>query len=191
MNSPNCSIQSFTPEQLLVDLQEDRAFAVNISQDWYAALSRMPEQLAPQLTAASIRENSSWGNLEPEVTAALENLALHCWNERALRVWLWYCVYRLNNLEAPHYFNPQLTLKKYLGDNSGLFYLLVATTMVPLAVANYRKQGIDDMTIRHTMQQLRCYCNNHRAGCNGLPGLLIPQLGWLRHYRDGEILRAG
>lgn len=83
------------------------------------------------------------------------------------------------------------TLQAALGADRGLFYLLAGLTVVPTAVARYRTQGIDDPTIRDTLQQFRCFCNNHRVGNAGLPGLISRQMGWLRHYRDGVLYRFG
>lgn len=185
------TIEHFTPSSLLEALKEPARYRDNIAQGWEAAQQCLPEFPPPMLDTKGIADNADWCGLEPEVTKELIRLALRCREIPALRSWLWNCVYQLNTPGSPQEFYGAPTLQQILGDDAGLFYLLVATTIVPLAVANYRNSGIDDQLIRNTLQEVRCFCNNHRIGHNGRPGLLLPQLSWLRFYRDGQIYRLG
>jgi len=177
--------------ELLAAWKEPAERGVSAALDWLPALRRMPDALPPMLTPEAIADHAVWCGLEPEVAGELASLADRCWRDRYLRCWLWYCLYQLNRNDSTQNFQSVPELTQALRQDAGRFYLLVALTIVPAAVVNYRNDGIADDLIRHTLREIRCFCDNYRTSHDGLSGLLLPQLNWLRFYRAAKIYRLG
>lgn len=83
-------------------------------------------------------------------------------------------------------------IEEALGDEAGLFTLLIALGMVPLTRAWHRQLGVPEAVTRDTCRQVSCFCGNHERGRGGRPGIYFRQLLWLRHYtRDNRYFRLG
>lgn len=78
-----------------------------------------------------------------------------------------------------------------LGDDRGLFYLLLALAMVPPIREVHTRMSIDATITRDTCRQIKCFLDNHRTGCEGRPGIFVTELAWLRHYLAGHLFRLG
>lgn len=187
---PNQSVM-FSVDKVVELLQEPASFAAVLEPGWIDAMVKKPETLPVFLEQSSIAGAIEWTGLEHELQEPLYHLAVNCWREPHLQALLWYCVYQINDTASAQTYGNMPRLEKALGERAGLFYLLVALSVVPLAVARYRANGIDETVIRQTLREIRCFCDNHRVGNDGLPGLIFRQLNWLRNYRDGRLHRLG
>ena len=81
--------------------------------------------------------------------------------------------------------------EKLFGENTGIFYLMVALSAFPLIEERY-----DQMKIPRTMaEKLGLWIGGgmdiYAAGHDGLPGFCSIQLHWLRHAIDGRLFRIG
>jgi len=79
-----------------------------------------------------------------------------------------------------------------LGDQAGLFFLLIGLAMAPRLRRYHRLLGVPESVTRETSQQPRCFCGNYQRARGGKPGIFVSQLGWLRNYvRDNLYFRIG
>ncbi|MBN4074126.1 DUF5596 domain-containing protein, partial [bacterium AH-315-E10] len=78
-----------------------------------------------------------------------------------------------------------------LKEQSGFFYILLAMTLVPEIKRIHTELGIDESVTRDTCRQIDCFCNNHKIGNDGTPGIFPKQLSWLTHYYKGRLFRIG
>lgn len=180
-----------TPQSLIIAFHEPPSCLHGITSGWQEAMDRMPDQLPAELTAEEIIDAANWTDLEPEVAGELLRQLPAWWEDPFLRALLWYCVFHLNQSDSPQNFLGLPSLKHRLGPYRGLFYLLTGLSIIPAALQSYRRQGIAEPVIRQTLRQLRCYCDNHRLCNDGVPGLLVRQMNWLRQYRTGRLYRLG
>ncbi|MFW5742196.1 MAG: acyltransferase domain-containing protein [Spirochaetota bacterium] len=70
-------------------------------------------------------------------------------------------------------------------------YLVVGSSMVPAVRELHEARGIDEEVTRATCNEVAGFCTNHLVAHPGAPGLLPPQLYWLRHYPAGRLFRVG
>ncbi len=81
-------------------------------------------------------------------------------------------------------------LRKHLGDNFGIFYLLLGLGLVPGARKTYEKMGVTENIIKDTMKEIEGFNGNHRVA-HGRPGMLPSQLFWITNYYRGKLFRLG
>ncbi|HCU36962.1 MAG TPA: hypothetical protein DGT21_16405 [Armatimonadetes bacterium] len=164
----------------------------DIAQRWDESGAQMPDELPGYLTEAQWRECREWGGLGPEVDEVLRRTAGAISQSPALLRLSWHCYWRvyLCPEACPPRGWPEFTAR--LGDDAGVFYMLVGLGVIPLMRKWHAELGIPEEVTRETAGQARCYCDDmYRTGHNGLPGMYINQLGWMRHYTRERYFRLG
>jgi hypothetical protein len=73
------------------------------------------------------------------------------------------------------------TLESFLGEDAGLFYLVVALGFIPSIQAYHRRLGLPSSVMEGTGLQIARYCDNYRRG-RGRLGIYINQMSWLACY---------
>jgi len=180
-----------TPAEVLTYLQEADGFISFLANGWQEAQSAMPATIPWVLTPEIIAESGRWAQLEPDVVDRLIHAIPSWWANPKLKALIWHGIFHLNRVGSPQNFFTMPSLKNALGEDSGLPALAIGLSIVPTAVTSYRNQGLADETIRQTLQEIRCFCNNHRVSNHNQSGILWQQLHWLTNYRDGKLVRLG
>ena len=153
-----------------------------------------PERYASEfLTSEAIAENMRKSDLDDSYREPLEKMAGRVKADSDLLALAAYAHWRIFRDEDPKREYDWPTLEKKLGDDSKLFYLLVA---LGFAVEYERRQApfsIPETVIRNTCQQTARYAENYRYG-TGRFGIYPGQLCWFkcyfppaRYYRIGRL----
>ncbi len=164
----------------------------DVAKHWEASGAAMPEDIPGYLTEPQWRECREWGGLGPEVDDVLRRTAEAIAQSPPLLRLSWHCYWRvyLSPEACPPREWPEFTGP--LGDDAGVFYMLVGLGVIPLMRKWHQELGIPEEVTRETAAQARCYCDDmYRTGHDGLPGMYLNQLGWMRHYTRERYFRLG
>ena len=157
---------------------------------WDESLQTLPEGRLPFLKVDFIQECRQFCDLDSELDAVLLDTSdrIEAWPD--MRLLIWHCYRRLYvHTETPG-LEKWPELFDQLGDQGGIFYMLVAQAMAKLVKNAHTKLDIDESVTRDTCE-LRSSNKSHKVGRDGRPGVLIRTLYWLRHYTAGRLFRLG
>ena len=99
--------------------------------------------------------------------------------------------YRAIFVVKPGLSSEDLTPPEILGENGGVFNLLVAMAAAPLIEKNFKAFGIPEKYAHDIIQWLGGAIGIYRQGHNGIPGHSNLQTYWLRFYADLKLFRIG
>ena len=181
-----------TPEAVL-EVIGDLSALENVRLHWDASMAAMPDDIPEFLQEVKWRENAQWCGFDDGVLDdALGRVAAAVRADDALRRLAWHAYWRVFLAPEPCAPADWPEPARHLGDEAGLFYLLVGIAGVPLVRRHHRSLGIAEEVTRETTQQVRRYCDdNYRRGHGGRPGLYQGQMGWLRNYTREKYVRLG
>jgi hypothetical protein len=164
----------------------------DVRRAWDQSLGAMPEGVPEFLTDPFWREYSRWCGFSGELDERLARVAATVRADPALCHLAWHCYWRVFLSAEPCPPNGWPEPSVLLGEDAGLFYLLVAFAFVPLMRQRHRQWGFPENVTRETARQVRCYCEDtYRRGHDGRHGIYLGQLGWLRHYTRERYVRLG
>ncbi|MFA6108189.1 MAG: acyltransferase domain-containing protein [Candidatus Latescibacterota bacterium] len=178
------------PADLLEALDEPQALAA-VAPGWAESQAAMPPDGLPFLESDAVRHGRDLAGFGADVDPTLLRVAARVQADPALRRLAWHCVWRLLDASEPSSFGDWPELGSVLGEDHGVFYLLVGLAGVPRVERHHRALGIPLGVTRETCQQARCFSLNYRAASNGRLGLPRQQLYWLRHYTREPYFRLG
>jgi hypothetical protein len=161
-----------------------------VSHGWEESLTAMPAGIPDFLKPETFIPSARFCGIGPDITPALISTAETICADEALLKFYWHCFYQLTDGARPVNYNKCPDFKKELGDNFGVFYLLVGLGIVPGARATYLKMNVPENIVRDTMKEIHGFNENHKIAYK-LPGLLTNQLGWLANYYKGKLFRLG
>jgi hypothetical protein len=162
----------------------------NLAKFWDESARSDPAEIIRFLDPHVWREAREWGGIGEELDVALEKTANRIKESPELLRLFWHCYWRI-------YLSPEAgppadwpTFTHILGDDGGLFYLLVSLAAVPLIRKWHAKLGIPEDVTRHTAAQVHWRLHVHKT-IHGRPGVDKGQLGWIRHYTRERYFRLG
>ena len=164
----------------------------DIARFWEESAAAMPEGRPCFLVESQWRECREWAGLDEGMNDILGRTVEKIVRSPALLRLAWHCYWRvfLASDACPPNGWPEFTTA--LGDDGGVFYLLVGLGAIPLIRQWHEKLGIPEEITRETAAQASCYCDDtYRTAHNGLPGMFEGQLGWMRHYTRERYVRIG
>ncbi len=180
-----------TAEEALRQVGElDTLAAVEL--DWDAGQALLPADGPGFLDPAAVLENRAWCGFGPEADEALLRAAQRIRGDEALRRLAWQCNWRLFDAPNPGWFTGQWpSFEAALGDDAGLFYLLVGLDLAPRLRAAHAQPGIPEEITRATLLEPRAFSLNYAQMHPGRWGLPRSQLFWLRYYLYEPFFRLG
>jgi hypothetical protein len=158
---------------------------------WEESMAGLTVDARPLPDRGQILDDSRWCGLAAAVGEELAALAERIAENRALLKLFWHCCCLLYEHEDYNKTGEWPYLEKALGDEDGLFYLLVALTMVPRVQEVHRRMGVPMEICRHTCTQIACFADNYARLSGGKSGIAVKQIYWLRHYTAGRLFRLG
>ncbi|MDA0837261.1 MAG: acyltransferase domain-containing protein [Planctomycetota bacterium] len=179
------------PAELLQRLGEDQKFEEVIDHGWQESQSSMPASLPVFLQREQIRESCVWGALDSDEVAQIIGVAERIADTPALFQLFWHC-YRLW-FEDNEYrrFAEWPLLEKSLGDESGVFYLLVILDAARHAVESHHQRKLPEEVTRETCSDIRIARDRYRSITGGRLGAELRLMGWFRIHAWGLLFRLG
>ncbi len=162
-----------------------------VAPQWDAAMRELAGPRPEFLDPAVVRESRAWAGFDAALDPVLIRVAETVATDPSLLRLAWHCYWRVFRTSEPVSLAGWPLLKARLGDDCGVFYLLVGLGMVPLVRAYHASLGVPEDVTRDTCQQVRCYCETHQFANDGRAGLLLRPLPWLRHYTREPYFRLG
>lgn len=183
--------RNMSPQDALTACGESEGLE-DIARFWDESAAAMPGGLPCFLEESQWRACREWTGFAPGMDAILRRTVDKIAQSPALRRLAWHGYWRvfLAPDACPPTGWPDFTAA--LGDDGGVFYLLIGLGFIPLVRQWHAKLGIPEDITRETVSAARCCCDDtHRNARNGLPGMLQGQLGWMRHYTRERYFRIG
>lgn len=156
---------------------------------WSRSLACRPASLPDCLAVESLLASARYCQVAEDVHEPLARVRARVAADPALTTLLWHGWYQL--AEDGFVENFSGWPAAVLGDETGLFYLILGLGLVPRIRDAYARLGVPEPIIAETCLQLSCFEQAHRAFQGGRLGLQRSQLYWLRHYRNARLFRLG
>ena len=183
------TIRSLSPEQVLSACEESLE-SDDFARFWEDSASIDPAEIAHFLDPDQWGEAREWGGIDGELDEALDRTANRVGQTPELFRLFWHCYWRVYLAPAPSPPTDWPRLTRMLGDDGGIFYLLVGLAAIPLIRSWHRKLGIPENITRDTTAQVHWRVHVHQS-IHGRPGFETSQLGWIRHYTRERYFRIG
>lgn len=104
-----------------------------------------------------------------------------------------YCLFGLKEYSSSNLIRqwpPARCLEKFLGENAGMFYLLLLISGVEIMKSVHKEHAVPRRIIQDTLSDINCRLETYRTE-HGSFGLSPGQLTWLVLHIRGEIYRLG
>jgi hypothetical protein len=183
------TIASLSPEQVLRACSESPE-SDDFEKFWEDSASIDPTELLHFLDPDQWREAREWGGIDGGLDEALGRTASRISQTPELFRLFWHCHWRIYLAPEPSPPTDWPRLTRMLGDDGGIFYLLVGLAAIPLIRSWHRKLGIPEDITRDTTAQVHWRVHIHQS-IHGRPGVEKSQLGWIRHYTRERYFRIG
>lgn len=180
-----------TVEAVLEHVGETAAIE-DVRRGWEPSMAALPAGTPEFLEDPFWREYSRWCGFGADLDPRLARVAAVVRADPALCRLAWHCYWRVFLSPEPCAPSGWPEPVRQLGEDAGLFYMLVAMAFVPLMRQRHRQWGFPEAVTRETVQQVRHYCEDtYRRGHQERLGIYLSQLGWLRHYTRERYVRLG
>lgn len=159
---------------------------------WSESLASLPPGGPAFLKPAVIAANRDFADLPDETQPLLEGMARRVEADPALLAFIWHCdrlLYEKTDYERGMV-NRWPSLEAGLGEDWGLFYLLIALDAVPRIRAVHRARAVPEDITRGGCVNVRDNADIFRAQHGGRWGLHTA-LYWLRNHTVGDLFRVG
>jgi hypothetical protein len=166
----------------------DEATALIMGSEWWRSESELPPGGPGFLRPDYLKQYFAYTALPPEVLPKLEEMTARINADPALVLLAWHTHRSLVVYENLRFRDWNRFDELFDGDG-GIFYLLIACSIVPHVQERLRALGIPDEYIV-SCTRIRGYYDTFMSGY-GKSGLNPSQLHWLRHYVDGKVFRVG
>lgn len=173
-------IENILSELRALDLLE------TVKPHWLESLASFPDDGPDFLRPEQIRTNLQWCGFEAEAEPALVGAAGKITASRSLLYLAWHYYRMIYDYEAGNSPLQFVPLEKALGDDSAMFYLLIALAIVPRMRIFHQRLGIPEQVTKETCLQVRCFCENYRRANGGRLGI-FEQVSWLKNYVNGTL----
>jgi hypothetical protein len=183
------AITSLSPEQVL-NACDESLDSEDVAKFWEDSASADPTEIVRFLDPAQWREACEWGGINGDLDEALGRTATRIRQTPELLRLFWHCHWRLYLAPKPTPPSDWPSLTRMLGDDGGIFYLLVGLAAIPLIRTWHRQLSIPEDITRDTTAQVHWRVHIHQS-IHGRPGVEASQLGWIRHYTRERYVRIG
>ena len=169
------------------------AQAARLAPGWERSEARLPAARPAFLRAEQLREIASLIDGLQELGEALCRVADRVAETPELLHLAWHMHYR--TYVGPEIYPgpalPALDLPEaLLGEDSGLFNLLIPLSAVPLVFLAFERHGLPREAAVRQIQWIGPNLGYYRASHGGRPGFILSSAGWLRHSVEGRVWRV-
>ena len=170
-----------------LNLNEEQSKAVAV--DWEKSLKSMPGKIS-FLEKTEYMRCYKMIKSATDLEARLDETAMQIKNSPILTALFWHTHCKVAYYENTS-FKEWPKIFPALGKNSGMFYLLVALSLIDVYAEVFRAKGIPEKYIQDCALWTGGTVQIHRSGNNDIPGMDKQQIHWIRHYIDYELFRCG
>lgn len=158
--------------------------------DWRQSQQEMPSHL-PFLKPEFVRWACSQVYVPDEMAEAAARMAERVAGSEPLRRLAWHMRYRLYQAENAGWDDVCAwpTLQASLGEEAGLFYLVVLVSNVPEMQELHRRHQVPAEVVQDTLLDMRNWLGTEWAA--GRWGLVPLNVAWLQNHLRGNIYRLG
>lgn len=175
------------PAALLERLGEPDTLAA-VEVEWSESLAAdLPVEF---LAAPVVREHAEWVGLGEDVTGALLDTAGRVREHRDLRRLAQHAHWLLFHRDDYNRWQEWPQLESALGEQRGLFFLLLCLAGLPRLRERNAQRGIPEAVTRATARDFRIASGRYRR-IHGRPGLEHWILNWFRLVTSGDLHRLG
>ena len=180
-------IDGFSRRKLSQAIQE-----AHLGAAWSVSQTAIPDGELPFLAAGAVAEYCDLAGLPAEATPFLQSTAQEISGVEDLKQLAWHCRHTLHRRQRDprqdiHGWQPFSDL---LGEDAGVFYLLIALSALPQARDFHRARGISDTVARHTYSDTAIWAEDYREK-HGRWGVDLRILPWLYNHLSGDLYRLG
>lgn len=175
------TVATVSLDDVLAGLKEQDC-APQIRAHWDQAMAAMPSSRPAFLQHGQIRDAWEHGSFGESMPQELLKLADRVAGDPHLLAMAWFIYwYTFGPVDRTwSWTKPELT--NCLGEDAGLFYLLVALAFIPAVHEYHKTLPVTPRVTEDTCRQVHCFTLNHRRGMNGRWGVYRNQFGWLGNY---------
>lgn len=175
--------------EVIKECQLEESYVEILIKGWDESAKTQPSTL-PFLEKSQIKESREYCRMAESLDEVLFDCASTIDSNPFLKAMIWHCYYQLFISQEADNLSSWPAFKALLGDNHGVFYLLVALGMIPDVKEKYRSMEIPESIIQDTCLEVNGFCSNH-ISVWGSPGIDVKQIQWLRNYKNGKLFRLG
>lgn len=162
-----------------------------LKDNWGESVTSLPEETPYFLKQDNIREFRNYCRMDPGLDEILTSTAEKIAADPDLKIFSWHLHQTLCKYPEPFDYTKWPRPEKILGDEAGVFALLVALSIVPVVRKKYAEMGTPEDIIHDTLLEIGCFNEFHKTGFDGKPGIIFDNFGWLRNYVEGRLFRLG
>lgn len=161
-----------------------------LQKEWADSQKAMPTGILPFLTPGAIENGCKKIGLEPEAIPYLQSTADQIVKDPDMMSLSWHCHYLLFISESyPRSETAEWpSLEAYLGSRSGAFYLIIALSGIPEAIAFHRSRGIPEKVMLDTYTDTAIWARDYKD-LHGVWGMDTRILPWLYNHLSGDLYR--
>jgi hypothetical protein len=152
----------------------------------------MPEGDLPFLAPEAIAQYCELASMPAEAIPDLQAAANEIAQRAELKQLAWYCHTVLCQSES----HPRDEIQNWqsfqdvLGDRAGAFYLLIALSALPKALAFHQSRGMPEQAMRDTYTDTAIWADDYKTK-RGVWGMDLRILPWLFNHLSGDLYRLG
>ncbi len=158
---------------------------------WEQSEATLPAGVPSLLDPAEITASRAYAGLPQSLDPLLHAVAAQIREEPALLHLAWHTWRVLSGPEEGRQFHGWPCLERTLGDDRGVFYLLMELAAVPRIRDVHRQMGVPEAVTRDTCRVVACQNGNYARLHAGRPGILRKELYWIRNHLTGRLFRLG
>ena len=149
---------------------------------WEAAQALLPAERPAFLRHSEMQAAWDYGAFGQPLPAGVLAMADRIAGDPARLRLAWYTYWRIFEGPRDDLQESWQPLQACLGEEAGLFCLVVALAFIPAVRAYHAVLRLPEAVTQDTCRQVACYLSNYQRGHQGAMGIYESQLGWLAHY---------
>lgn len=176
-------------KKILDDLNIPKEYFKDIEIDWELSSQSIPDNIM-FLEKTEYMRCYKMIQVASDIEAQLDTTIELIKSSSSLKALFWHAHCKLAIYEN-HRFEKWPEMFPLLGENSSIFYLLVALSQIDVWSYRFQKKGILEEYAIAAAAWIGGTVQVYRSGHDNKPGINKQQLYWIRHYIDCELFRCG
>jgi hypothetical protein len=158
---------------------------------WEESMATLGDQAPPFLRPEEVLENRDWCGLGPELAPLLLQAAQRIVADPALLRLAWHCYCLMYDHLEYQEIRRWPTLRQAMGEQRGIFYLLICMGMAQRVRGVHRAMGVPEKVTRETCSAVAAMVARYRREPGHPLGVHLNTAYWLRHHTAGRLFRHG